>query len=163
MSIKQYDIILDENKLPKLTIINEFKSEEAEELLCFSNEEFERMSIMRSFFLADKFESEHFWCMAFGADEYLKGIYLSAIGEPRSVDINKRNMLIFLFLIGAIDCIFIHNHPDNYIKPSDTDMVNHYEMKGLLTSLGFNNINSYIIGKNGYYNFNSDKFTNWED
>ena len=162
MSIKQYDIINGKDNLPKLQLIKEISSEEAEELLCFSNEEYERMEIMKTFFYADKYESEHMWCMAFGADKYLKGIYLSAIGDVRSVEIKERNMLIFLLLIGAIDCVFVHNHPDGIIHPSNKDLEIHYELVNLLKNIGFSNIDSYVIGEKGYCNVQTDNYIEWE-
>ena len=161
--IIQYEIYQDDNNLPFIKPIIIFDSELAQQMQEMSCEYIDiKIDVMRQFFQMQNFESEHMYVIASDSDGKIKGIYLIGIGNQREVNLNTRNMFIFLLLIGAYSCLIIHNHPNNDLHSSQDDKTCSLIYASELKVFNIKYEGSYIIGKSGFSNCDTGEITKWE-
>lgn len=163
MSIKQYEIFKDKNRLPYIKPIKEFDNELAKAMLDEESYSLEtKLDILKRFFKVPEYESEHLFVIASTAEKIL-GVYLEGIGNLGSIEGNPRNMCVFLLLVGAEKCLVVHNHPNDVLQGSDGDKENAQYLRELLNMLDIKFEGSYVISNEGYVNVEDDVVYEWSE
>ena len=147
--IKQYDIFQNENNLPYIRLINNTEIEEP-----LSNSIEDQMFAFNEYLLLGDLESEHQYVIARDSSEEIKGIYLLGVGNVKSVDMSRRNLVLFLALIGAYDFYMIHNHPNGALEPSENDIISAACTKACGEMIEIPCVGDYIVTSNGWIETN---------
>ena len=95
-------------------------------------------------------ENEHLYAMGVNAKGEIVGIINIAVGNYHTVEVYKRNIILFLALTGAKAFADYHNHPNNSVRPSEDDIVSEAQMDNIARLLEINYLGSYILGRDKY-------------
>lgn len=143
-TIKLYDLIHDANEKPELSIIHEYEVLENE-----YDEEY-GIDLMQNLLKLGKMDSEHLYCLAINSNNEIVGIINIALGNYKSVQVYRRNIILFLALTGAKGFADYHNHPNNVIKASSDDIVSKAQMENIANLLEIEYLGSFILGRDKY-------------
>ena len=69
----------------------------------------------------NKLAEEYMFVAAFSATSEFLGIFNVAHGSCKEVYVGRREVFIFLLLIGAVQFVLVHNHPSGSLEISDDD------------------------------------------
>ena len=122
--IYQYNILRTDNK-PKLKVTRRIK----ENNLCTSTEWL--LDFLNHYYDLNRLDTEQSYCIAMDDSYHIRGILLVSSGSDNHTYLYKRNIAIFLCLLGANEFYYIHNHPNNSCYFSENDM----EVNKLLVEL----------------------------
>lgn len=116
-NIKQYKIIKNQNKLPKLKIEKEITYNtdiflSTEEIVNFMN----RIYDMKNLFV------EYVYLLSFNSQQKLLGVFELSHGSSTNSEIPIRELFISLLLSGAEQFTIVHNHPNGSFKASMSDI-----------------------------------------
>ena len=144
--LNQYDIYQDENYIPRLATVNQMEMDYP-----FDNGTIEnQMIVLNDCLRIGEYESEHQFVIARDYDGYIKGIYLLGVGNTYSVIISRRNMIIFLALIGASDFYILHNHPNDNLEESEDDIVSNAFNMGCGEMIEIPCMGGYVVTRDGW-------------
>ena len=141
--IEVYDIIND--PLPKLKLTREIN----EDPHCPQPDY--TVWILDKYFDMGKLFYERCYCVALDESENIKGIMMVSSGDDSGCEVYKKNIGIFLLLIGAAQFIICHNHPNGATKASDDDKISMGTIIDLGKLIEIEMVEDYIITKNGWY------------
>ncbi len=119
IKVRQYDVELDENKLPKLALLKEFDycHDEKEE---FDSVDVAKM-LCNCFGLADKAE-EYIYAAAYTWAGDLLGVFEMTHGSAFRSRVGIREIMQRMWLVGAGGFVLCHNHPSGDTSPSEEDI-----------------------------------------
>lgn len=156
--IRQYEILQNEEQIPFLKQINQFDLKDwgIDDLFEDVEDFTEEMELICEMLNIPYLEAEHLFIVARDNKEVIKGIYLLGIGSPNELSqYDKRNMVLFLALIGAVSFYTIHNHPNGQLLRSDADVFFAANMNGIGGVIGIECIGNYAVTTEGYVNIDS--------
>ena len=142
--MKLYDIVHDEENVPKLLSIGEYT------LIDPLYDEYTGAEIMIEHFHMGEMENEHLFYIVTNRDLEITGAVMSSIGDQESVNIHERTLLIFLVLTGAKGFAVYHNHPSNNMVASQADISSDEFMQTAADMLEVEYYGSFIIGRSLY-------------
>lgn len=143
-SIVLYDLVQDEKEKPSLFKIKEFEVFDNifdDQYAAFLMSKYIHLGIM---------DSEHLYIMAINSNYEITGIINVALGNYNNVQVYKRNIILFLALIGAKGFADYHNHPNNSVKVSSDDIVSEAQMDNIAKLLEIEYLGSFILGRTHY-------------
>lgn len=110
--IKEYQMMLNENRIPYLETQKSF--------LCESkcNSPANVAKIMESCFQISDLPEEHIYAIALNTKNQITGIFEVGKGTVNCSLISAREILIRMLLAGAVSFILCHNHPSGDTNPS---------------------------------------------
>ena len=79
-------------------------------------------------------------------------------GTYNTTVVNCREILIRALLCGATNIIIIHNHPSGVPEPSREDVQITKKLQEASELIGIQFSDHIIIGRDGYYSFNEERF-----
>ena len=74
-------------------------------------------------------------------------------GDDENVSISAREIINLLVLHNGYYFYLIHNHPNNSLSPSDSDMIFTEKINRRAEKIGVKLLDHLIIGQTGYYSF----------
>lgn len=148
--INQYDLFLNEKEMPYLKVINQFTPDYPFDDGTISSQ----LTILNDSMHVGEFESEHQYVIARDVNGYIKGIFLLGIGSPKSVEINRRNLILFLAFIGAFDFYIIHNHPNGSLMGSEDDVIMDAYFKACGEMIEIPCVGDYVVTGDGWIDVN---------
>lgn len=153
MKLTEYDIELNENRLP---VLKEKKMDEYEKLDSIRTAKHVDM-VLRDVYNADKKAEEHVWILAFNTANELIGVFDACHGTVNYSMISMREIYMRLLLCGAVRFAIAHNHPSGDTTPSKQDIEFVNDM--LKTSEIMNiEMNDNIIIGDDYFSFRENGF-----
>ena len=152
--LRQYEIFQNEEKIPYIKEINKYI---LDDFFYTEDELTDQMQIIEECIQIGRYEAEHDYIIARNSSKEIKGIYQTAIGGVNEVIFSRRNIALFLALLGAYDFFAIHNHPNGVLDASEGDLVADGYIKGLGNILEIPCIGTYIITDVGWVNVLSNK------
>lgn len=148
MLLKQYEMLLNEERIPYLEKIKDYGNYFTETL---NNPQsiYENLKVILK---TDRLPEEHVWLLAL--DVKLKPIGLLEISHGTNCYsvVSEREVFIRALLAGASSIMLIHNHPSLDITPSEADELVSKKIKLVGEILGVNLVDFIIFG-NGYCSF----------
>jgi len=96
---------------------------------------------------------EHFVCLSLnGANEVIEARVVS-MGLLDQTPIHPREVFADVLKDRAAAVIFVHNHPNGDLQPSDADRRTHDRLTEAAKILGLRILDHVIVSKKGYYSF----------
>lgn len=145
INVREYILAKTEENIPMLKEVNSIDwdkeliyNEQIAEMLC-------------KLFYMDSLAVERNYVVAFDAKMRIKGVFLAGQGSATKVAISMSEIMKFLLLIGAVQFIDVHNHPDGGVEASEEDNKFTNALQQVSDLLGLMFIGSMIIDKEGYY------------
>lgn len=163
--IKQYEILQDNEGIPHIKSINQYDIDKLYGTDLDSFDDFsEEMELVCEVLNIPYLEAEHLFVIAHGNTNSFKGVYLLGIGSPNEISqYDKRNIILFLALIGAMSFYTIHNHPNGILERSDGDVFFNASMKGIGGVIGIECLGNYAVTPEGFVNLETKEITLFND
>ncbi len=96
---------------------------------------------------------EHFVCLSLnGANELIEKRLVS-MGLQGQAPVHPREVFADVIAERAAAVIFVHNHPNGDVQPSDADRRTHDRLTEAAKILGLGVLDHVIVARNGYYSF----------
>ena len=149
--INIYDIIQDNDYRPILKCINSIDVDSEKQ---FDDER--TVIFLKKYLHLNELISEHVYVVCYNLNHSIAGIYCLGIGNYNSCDVYNRNLAIFLLLSGSIYFRLFHNHPNNLLQASDSDIASAQQLEILGNLLEIKFKGSYILTKNTWKNIEDD-------
>lgn len=140
-----YDIGRDKELHPSLLKINSFNVDTA-----FTTENDTFLKFLVEELHMPEFDNEHMYLFANDIYDYSLGIFLLGIGDFKGINVSKRTIAEALLLSGARRFILVHNHPDNALALSGTDIGFAFEVQKIAELLEIEFLGSGVITKDGF-------------
>ncbi len=150
MMINKYSLRLDEDRLPMLVMEESFHYE-GRRSSCTTQD-------MVIHFLSEKehvmdLPEEHAYVLALDNKGKIIGYFEVSVGSFNRSIIDSSAIFKRLLAVGAINFIFVHNHPSGDSTPSDHDMAISKKLSDGAALLGMKMLDFLIIGNNNYFSF----------
>ena len=142
--INIYDIARNENLLPKLVKVGEYKVERK-----ITSENDTLIDFIHNTMKVNQYDNEHLYLISMDMYDRALGVFLLSIGTYKECETSKRNIAECLVLSGARHFIMIHNHPDGALSLSEGDEQFARSMKELAELLEIEFIGSFVITNDG--------------
>ena len=142
--IKEYQMMLNENRIPYLETQKSF--------LCESkcNSPANVANIMESCFRISDLPEEHIYAIALNTKNQITGIFEVGKGTVNCSLISAREILIRMLLAGAVSFILCHNHPSGDTNPSQEDIQITESIGKAGSLIGVSLLDHLIIGEKNY-------------
>lgn len=142
--IKEYQMMLNENRIPYLETQKSF--------LCESkcNSPANVAEIMESCFRISDLPEEHIYAIALNTKNKITGIFEVGKGTVNCSLISIREILIRMLLAGAVSFILCHNHPSGDTNPSQEDIQITESIGKAGSLIGVSLLDHLIIGEKNY-------------
>lgn len=147
MSLNQYDLMINDNKIPFLEKVKE--SNYAGKALCPKD----IMSVLVDNFSINRLAEEHVYVLGCTSDGVINSVFDVSHGRVDSSIASPREIFIRLLLGGAVYFIIAHNHPSGSIKPSEADTKMCQKLKQAAELMQIPMKDFLIIGNYCYYSY----------
>ena len=117
MTVKKYEMMVNENRLPYLIAIEDTTITDDQ---TFSNPNI-IAKIIREIYHADQLPEEHVYLLAFDMKLHLLGLFELSHGTNQMSVVNSAQVLSRILLCGASAFCIVHNHPSGDVHPSEAD------------------------------------------
>lgn len=153
MMVRSYDMMIDTEGLPSLSVsnISEYKGKMPSDPKGF-------VDLLIACFNADRLAEEHAWLLALNCKGKLIAISDVSHGGYCQSLIDLRPIFTRALILGASHIIIAHNHPSGDPDPSKEDYKTAERLveAGALLDVGL--IDFLIIGKDSYCSFNDKNY-----
>lgn len=146
-----YDLILDDYYNPKLKKVKEIREIKtilkAEDVVSICNTHFKIKNLIQ----------ENVYLICLNTNHDITGIFLMNKGFIDNFIVSKREIFIALLLTGSSGFILAHNHPNNNLNISNSDINITNQLKFIATILDVEFVDHVIISQNGFVSMRSQK------
>lgn len=144
-----YDLILDDYYNPKLKKVKEIRDIKTilktEDVVSICNNNFNMKNLMQ--------ENVYLFCL--NSNQFITGVFLINKGSTDASTVSKREIFIALLLTGSSRFIIAHNHPNNNLNVSNSDINITNQLKFIATILDVEFVDHVIITKDGFTSMRS--------
>lgn len=140
-----YDIGRDENLHPSLLKIKDFKVSRN-----FTTDNITFLKFLINDLHMPEFDNEHMYLFANDLYDRSLGVFLVGIGKYDGIDVSKRTIAECILLSGARRFILVHNHPDNALALSGTDIGFAFDVQKIADILEVEFLGNGVITKDGF-------------
>ena len=144
--VKLFDIVNNENYMPKLEVIKEFHMIEDGniDIIEHSINSLCKLTNIRNYY------REMDYIATYDHFGNLIGFFQLGSGGRKEVDFDRNIFITFIILTGAFSFAVFHNHPVESITPSQADKDHAVGLKGVGNLLDIKFRGSYIVTRNGW-------------
>lgn len=150
MQAKIYELILEENQIPSLKDVGTIT-----DTICIRNAEV-AVKLLNTHFELNKKAEEFAYVLAMNSAQVPNAIFEVAHGNVNAAIVGIREIAIRALLSGAVNVIFVHNHPSGNLELSTYDKQTTENIKKALGLLQITLIDSIIIGGDNFYSFRAN-------
>lgn len=150
MQAKIYELILEENRIPSLKDVGTIT-----DTICIRNAEV-AVKLLNTHFELNKKAEEFAYVLAMNSAQVPNAIFEVAHGNVNAAIVGIREIAIRALLSGAVNVIFVHNHPSGNLELSTYDKQTTENIKKALGLLQITLIDSIIIGGDNFYSFRAN-------
>ena len=144
-----YDLTLDDYYNPKLKKVKEIRDIKTilktEDVVSICNNNFNMKNLMQ--------ENVYLFCL--NSNQDITGVFLINRGSTDNSIVGKREIFISLLLTGSSRFIIVHNHPNNNLNVSNSDINITNQLNFIATILDVEFIDHVIITKDGFTSMRS--------
>lgn len=148
MLLKQYEMLLNEERIPYLEKVKDYGNC-CIEILNNPQSIYENL---KTILKTDRLPEEHVWLLALDIKSKPIGLIEISHGTNCYSVVSEREIFIRALLAGASSIVIIHNHPSLDVSPSEADELASKKLKLVGELLGVNLVDFLIFG-NGYCSF----------
>ena len=98
---------------------------------------------------------ENIYLICLNNNQDITGVFLMNKGSTVNSLVSKREIFIALLLTGSSHFILVHNHPNNNLKISNSDIDITNQLKFIATILDVEFVDYVIIAQNGFVSMRS--------
>lgn len=152
MKVHEYDVFLNENRIPYLRQIRDTGMTDADELCSPQAVN----DAVRRLYHAEQVPEEHVWLLALDAKDHMIGIFEISRGTYNQTAIIPAQIIQRALLCGAFGIILVHNHPSGDPEPSEEDRLITIRIKQAAELYGVELVDHVIVAgawKNKFYSF----------
>ena len=150
---------INERAAKKLTMLPEI-------LTLYANSKFSKKERLRSLseifdFIEDNLrlkKTEEILIVALDPSFYLMESRILGKGNFRNVAISQNELLKFLISFSPAHVFIVHNHPGGSAVPSKNDVDATVNIKNLITSMGIDFVDHFVVGIDGIFSIKENKF-----
>ena len=154
MNIKLWDLINDENDMPKLHVIKEMEYElDGPELV----HPYDTILLLCKISKMHRSHMENVYLATYNHFGDLIGFFHIATGHMDKVESSSRIKATCILLSGGYSYEIFHNHPVDDQQPSDGDKTSSLLEKALAAYLEVDYLTDYVVTKGGWTDVNTEE------